>query len=87
MKLITRFPDGTEVCAVPAPDADTVEQLHDLVHEITARALGMPRSPTLNRVAYEGGNEVVHDNLVAYEEAAILAIQEWIRQRMKEHDE
>jgi hypothetical protein len=78
MHLLTRFPDGTEVFAVPEPDADTIEQLHDLVHHLLAQALDLPHSPTLGRVARHADGPASND-LVAYEEAAVLAIQQYAR--------
>lgn len=71
MELVTRFPDGTEVLAVPPADADLVEQLHDLVHHLLAQAMLLPFSPTLWRQAHQ---QRLDDDLIRYEEAAVLAI-------------
>lgn len=83
--LVHSYPDGATVHAHPAPAADVVEQLHDLIHELAARAVGLERSPTLTRQAAgsptaEGaaGNEER-----ALEEAAVAAVSAWLRFRLQ----
>lgn len=68
--LVTRLPDGTEVHAHPPLDHDTVERLHDLSHSFVAKALGLPVSPALSSAT----GTAVAPNLVALEEAAVLAM-------------
>lgn len=79
VRISTRFPDGTEVVAVPVVDADVVEQLHDVAHSIVAAALDLEHSPTLWRLAHPADEAVADDDLVAFEEAAVLAMQALVR--------
>lgn len=75
--LLTTFPDGSTVHAIPAIDDDTIGWLHDLVHQLVAEAMHLERSPTLWRVAHQ--EHTATDRLVALEEAAVLAIQAFAR--------
>lgn len=76
--LTTYLPDGASVVAVPDPDDDVYAFLHDVVHLIVAKALDLPGSPALARVAHRDAS-LASDNLVAYEEAAVLAVIEYAR--------
>lgn len=78
--LLTTFPDGTTIHAIPAVDDDLVGWLHDLVHHLVAEALHLEHSPTLWRVAHPDTPGLVDDRRVALEEAAVLAIQAFARE-------
>jgi hypothetical protein len=71
VELVTRFPDGTTVTAIPAADHDTFEQLHDATHLLLAKALNLPTSPVLWRKAH---GQPLDSDLTRYEEAAVQAI-------------
>lgn len=72
--LVTKFPDGSEVLARPV-HGEWV-WFHDLLHSALAAYLGWAHSPTLWRNAHPGSSNVCDDNFVAYEEAAVLALQQ-----------
>lgn len=72
MYLLTRFPDGTTVHAVPLPGASAVEELHDIIHLLLAEAMKLEHSPSLWNVTHRG---TAPKTLLAFEEAAVLAIQ------------
>lgn len=76
MAVVTAFADGTYTAVVPEADDDTIAKLHDVTHSLVAQALGLPHSPALWMVAHQGG---ASPDLVAYEEAAVLAIAEYAR--------
>jgi hypothetical protein len=80
MILVHIFPDGTTLTA--DQEVHGVADLHDVVHMLLAEAAGTGTSPTLLRMAH--GNDTSDpaapdDDLVAYEEAAVLAIQAYMR--------
>lgn len=75
--LVTFLPGGHRIDAHPGLDADMVDQAHDLIHLMLAKALDLPTSPALLRAL--GKWDVISDDLLAYEEAAVLAIQDLLR--------
>jgi hypothetical protein len=77
MFLVTTFADGSTVSAVPAVDADIWESLHDAVHGAVADALRLEHSPVLWGLASGTGADPV---LAAREEAAVLALVEYVRE-------
>lgn len=72
----TYLPTGHRLHAVPEPDEDVVGHWHDLIHLLLAKAAGQPVSAALLRAA---GVDACTDEQLAHEEAAVLALQAWLR--------
>lgn len=80
--LATHLPNGHVVYAFPSlneTDKDLVERWHDVIHLLVAKSLGLPASGALLRAS--GQADAVTDDQLAYEEAAVLAISEYLRSR------
>jgi ribonuclease BN (tRNA processing enzyme) len=86
---VTRLPDGAEVVAATTadqeplagqlgyPDAAAMNAEHDPTHLALCLALGLETSPTLQKVAASGDRRP-SDDLVAAEEAMVLAAQAFL---------
>jgi hypothetical protein len=74
------WPDGTILYAEIQPGQDAIDALHDACHETLAKAMGLAASSTLRAAAGVPGHDPVE---CGYEEAAVLAIQELARYRLR----
>jgi hypothetical protein len=85
---VTQLPDGAEIVAATTDDQhelaaqlgydspDAMNAEHDPTHLALCTALGLSTSPTLDRVTHGPGR--CSDDLRAYEEAMVLAAQQFM---------
>ncbi|PYS90502.1 MAG: hypothetical protein DMF62_04885 [Acidobacteria bacterium] len=78
MFMVMEWPDGSKLVAEIPVEQDAIDALHDCCHEMLARAMGLPRSPILER---ESTGRPIPWDQAALEEAAVLAIQRLARYR------